>query len=725
MAPQAKPPAAFTLRGRVALSGDEPAPGVVAVVDGHPEIERAARPARARIGRADRVVTASEDLRYSPCLSMSEGVRRLSLAVLAAAALAGCGLNDNGTGGVGGQGGGEPVEDLLAGESCDPLVPHRCGLPFPSDVWTRPDPDSPTGKRVRFGEDTLPFHNFRDEKIDAHAFDELDGFSIGQAPMTYLPGATVKGLASVDDIDRSLAKDSPTVIIEADTGLPVPHFAELDLTGDIPEEQAFMMRPVVRLKDATRYIVAVRHVVDDGDVPIEPTDVFRALRDNTESDDPTVATRRAHYADIFARLGDAGYDTSDLQIAWDFTTSSLEEKTRWILHMRDDALATVGTAGPSYVIDEIIDDPNEFIARRIIGKMTVPLYLENAEPKAKLVFGDDGLPRQNGTAEFEFMVQIPHAATTGTPGAPLQNGHGLLGKHTEGQNSFLAQLANEKNYVLITVNFIGFAEEDFNPVQEAIFFDFTKFADIIERQHQGVINSLLAMRLVRGDFADDDAVKFNGVSAIDTSVGYYRGDSQGGIYGHTYMALTTDVERGLLGEPGGPYNLLLNRSIDFTPFFVLLKDQFNNYIDTQIVLGLAQMFWDRTDPITYCNHITDNLFPNTPAHDVLSHVAVGDYQVTPLGAHLLAREVGAKSVGPAYRPIWGIEVEDAPFSGSGIVEFQFPGVPEVPKTNVPPEDLGMDPHDEVRKLGVSREQTDQFLRTGVVEHACDGVCDPE
>jgi hypothetical protein len=393
--------------------------------------------------------------------------------------------------------------------------------------------------------------------------------------------------------------------------------------------------------------------------------------------------------------------------------------------MRDDALEQVGDAGPSYVIDEIIDDPNEHIARRILGTMTVPLYLEDDQPRAKLVFGDDGMPRQNGTGEFAFMVQIPHAATTGTPGVPLQNGHGLLGDLSEGDDGFLARLANEKNFVLVTVNFVGFSEEDTNPVQEAIFFDFTRFGDIIERQHQGVINSLLAMRLVRGDLASDDAVMFDGKSAIDTSRGFYRGDSQGGIYGVTYMALTTDVERGLLGEPGGPYNFLLNRSIDFEPFFIILKEQFNNYLDTQLMLGVAQMFWDRTDPITYSNHVTSNLFPGTPEHDVLIHVAVGDYQVSPYGAHLLARELGARSVGPAYRPIWNIEVENEPFEDSGIVEFKFPGVPEVPKTNVPPEDLDMDPHDEVRVLDVSNDQTDQFLRTGVIEHRCDGVCDPE
>ena len=641
-------------------------------------------------------------------------------AVLGGVLSVGCGLKENGTGGLVG-----PVEDMLAGEDCDPMVPHRCGFPFPSDVWTRPDETSPTGKRVRFGDTTLPHHKGTDAPINPRPFDSLDGWSVGQAPMTYLEGATVAGLPSVDTIDASLRSDSPTIIMNAETGELVPHFAELDLTSPVPEEQAFMLRPVVRLDDATRYIVAIRNVVDESGIAIAPTPIFKALRDDEPNEDPTVTARRFHYDDIFTRLANSDIDKDDLQIAWDFTTSSLEGKTGWLVHMRDDALATVGDAGPDYVIDEIIDDPNEHIARRIIGRMTVPLYMENDQPGAKLVFGDDGMPKQNGTGEFEFIVQIPHAATMGTPAPPLQNGHGLLGSKFEGDDGFLAVLANRHNFALISVDFVGFAEEDEGPVIDAIVNDITDFQYIIERQHQGVINSLLAMRLIRGDFANDDAVKFNGASAIDTSVGYYRGDSQGGIYGVTYMALTTDVERGLLGEPGAPYNLLLNRSVDFDPFFAILATQHQDLLDIQIILGLAQMFWDRTDPITYSTLLTDNLLPNTPDHDVLIHVAVGDYQVAPIGAHIIARGVGAKTLAPAYRPIWGIDEVAGPQTGSGIVEFKFPGVPEAPKTNVPPEDLGMDPHDEVRVLPVAHDQTNQFLRTGVIEQLCDGVCDPE
>jgi len=191
------------------------------------------------------------------------------------------------------------------------------------------------------------------------------------------------------------------------------------------------------------------------------------------------------------------------------------------------------------------------------------------------------------------------------------------------------------------------------------------------------------------------------------------------------MALTTDVTRGLLGEPGLPYNLLLNRSVDFAPFFsLLILTLHNSALDIQLMLGLVQMTWDRTEPNGWVPYITEPL-PGTPDHEIMMHVAIGDYQVTPLGAHIIARAVGAKNLAPVNRSIWGIPEESAAFTGSSIVEFGF-GLPEAPKTNTPPmgpeED---DPHDKVRVLPAAHTMTDVFLRTGVTQPACDGPCNPE
>ena len=59
--------------------------------------------------------------------------------------------------------------------------------------------------------------------------------------------------------------------------------------------------------------------------------------------------------------------------------------------------------------------------------------------------------------------------------------------------------------------------------------DLAGIVTIPDRSHQGILNHLLAMKLMRGAFASDPAVIFNGSSVIDTARPYYWGISQGGI----------------------------------------------------------------------------------------------------------------------------------------------------------------------------------------------------
>jgi hypothetical protein len=141
------------------------------------------------------------------------------------------------------------------------------------------------------------------------------------------------------------------------------------------------------------------------------------------------------------------------------------------------------------------------------------------------------------------------------------------------------------------------------------------------------------------------------------------------------------------------------------------------------------MIWDRTEPNGYVPYLADGTAAMQGnilnKHQVLLHVAIGDQQVTPLGAHIIARTVGAKNLSPVNRSIWGIAEDPGPIQGSAMVEFDF-GNKESPKTNVPPDSTyGPDPHDEVRKLHEAMDQSDEFFRTGTVKPTCSGPCNPQ
>ena len=626
-------------------------------------------------------------------------------------------------------------EDLLR-DDCESLVPEFCALPFPSDYFLADDSSTVSGHRLAIGESTLPraLVNRRGPVIPT-PLNERDGWSINATLLAYLPGATATGLPGHQDLDASLADGSATILFDPATGTRVPHFSEIDESvGDPSAPRALMIRPVVPLEHSTRYVVAVRGVVDSSGAAIAAPATFAALRDDSASDVPSIEARRDHFATIFSDLETAGIARADLQLAWDFTTGSLENDTAFLISARDQALAVVGDAGPSFTINEDLtetftegtnrdagEDPN--IRVRIYGMMTVPLYLDDPDAGGVLNLGADGMPAQNGTAEYPFVVNIPHNASPENRMRPIQYGHGLLGSYTQANAGWLSEFGNENGFIPFGVDWAGMAETDYS----TIILSLTRgelhlFRSVPERLVQGIVNSLLAMRMMRGGFGEHPLAQVDGQSVIDTSAGFYTGDSQGGIFGATYMAVTTDVTRGILGVPGQPYNLLLNRSVDFDQYLLIMRNSFRDGVDIQIAIAAMQMMWDRVEPGSYSTHIRDNLFPNTPQHEVILQPAIGDYQVTTLGAHVMARAVGAVTIAPQTRPIWGLEEVTGPHNGSAIVEFMSTEVE--PVQNIPPgRGLDNDPHGSVRKHAAALAQTLHFFETGEIIHTCDGPCD--
>jgi len=612
---------------------------------------------------------------------------------------------------------------LLVGD-CDPLVPSHCGLPFPSNVWRVQDETTKLYK-LHFGATTLP-NLAGAQKTDPTLWENRDGFSSTAALLAQLSSVPADGLSDENHLADTVLSTSPTILMNAVTGELIPHIAEVDAWAQTDEQRLLILRPVQRLADGTRYIAAVRQMHDATGALIPPSPAFLALRDQGASTDGSVELRRDLYEDIFTQLAAHGVARADLQLAWDFTTASTANTQTDLLSMRDQALAAVGDDGPTYVITSIETNPNPYIAQRIHGTMTVPFFISSTDESGTMVRDANGLPTLNGTATFDFLVHVPNSCATGHACAVIQNGHGLLGDLTEGEDSYLAQFAEQFHYVALAVDWWGFDSLDLGQVVTSVVDDVGAFPTLVEHQEQGMINNLLAMRMMKGRFAREPAVQAGGESVYDPSLLFYRGDSQGGIFGATYMSISTDVTRGLLGEPGMPYNLLLDRSVDFQEYRSLLDNSLPDARDEQLYLNLIQQFWDRVEPSGYAPMLAAG-DSKTPAHRVLIHAAIGDHQVTTLGAHVLARALGASNLSPVNREIFGISDATGPLdAGSTLVEFSF-GLPPVPTANLPPvgAQYGDDPHDTLRTEPDAQQMADTFFRTGTVVQTCDGACDPE
>jgi hypothetical protein len=598
---------------------------------------------------------------------------------------------------------------------CDPVAPTRCGLPFPNDFWTTPDPSTPTGLRVRFREEMLP-------RASPRWFADFDGFSPGATLLAHLPGAVATGLVTHQEMARSLTDGSPTVLVDTVTGERVAHFAEIDVTARDPSQRALMIRPATGLVPGRRYVVALRNVRDAAGALLPPSAAFAALRDDAPSDALTAAMR-ARYRRIFDDLARARVPRGNLQLAWDFTVASRQSTTRRMLEMRDAALAAVGPMGPPYRIVEVRRNPREGVAMHIEGELTVPLYLTSDTPDAVMNLGPEGTLRQNGTATWRFWMLVPSTALS-APAGLASYGHGLLGSGQELFSDPAARaLASGANVIVFGMDLQGMSQEDTGRISSVITGnDIGAFRGVVDRQHQGIVNALLLMRTMMGRMRDEPVLQSEGRSMIDPSRRYYYGASQGGIFGATYMTLTPDVSRGVLAVPGQSYSLMLARSINFSTFELLLRARFPNGLDVQRVLAIVQMLWDRSEPSGWTPYLRSDRVPGTPPHEVFLLVAIGDRQVTTLAAHLMARTIGSvPNLAPLNREVFGIPAVTGEHTGSAMVEFSF-GLSE-PLENVPPSGTP-DPHGRIRESRAVFPMVLDWLRTGTTRNRCDGPCDP-
>ena len=628
-----------------------------------------------------------------------------------------------GSGGAGGGGGSGGQADESFPLACDPLVPSFCGFPFPSDVYAVDDATSVTGKRVAFKPEGLP--KGKDGHVqDTAPWEKSDGFSASAAIVAEFPGATGEGLPSVLDLASSLDDAAPTIILDLETGERIAHWAELDRSKEFDESPSLLIHPAAPLRDGKRYVVAIRGLKDANGAPIEPSPAFKSLRDDEPSNHSSVEARRGLYEEIFGALDGAGVPQSDLLLAWDFTTASRESNTGWLMHMRDEALAITGEDGPNYTItsvDSDLDPAN--IMFRIKGTMEMPLYLDQPDVGATLLFGDDGMPEPNPsqpTYDIEFELLIPNIAAT-TPVALLQHGHGLFGDDEQIESEHFRTFCNTFGYAIFSTRLVGMAEDSEWVIEQLVEGKMDGVTRMYDRLHQGFINNLLIMRMMSRRMTADPTYG----ALLDGSRRYYWGISQGGIQGGVTMSLSTDIERGVLEVMGQPYNTLLNRSVDFTPFFTIVALQFPDSRSQQHLLGLLQMLWDRVEPSGYTKYTFSDPFPGSPpGRRVLMRTAVGDHQVTTFGGHVMARAMGAKHLDSGIRDIYGLEKVTAASIDEDVAvytEYEF-GLPPEPNCNLP---LFVcdDPHGNLRGLDAARSQNHTFFSTGVYSNDCDDqVC---
>ncbi len=677
--------------------------------------------------------------------------------------------------------------DASAEAFCNPLNNVDCAYPYPSNYWTVADSSRPTGLRVQLPPQAMfPVNG---DPVSPEPLNELDGFSTGSQILMHLetqvdleqtnagrllaPGCCGQpaGPPWIDTrtyTARSTDSDSPSILMEADTGVRILHWLELDAraTGDqVPGRQSLVVRPGVILQPNTRYIVALRNLKGPGGVDVDAEASFGALRDNTVTSDPGVEAVRARMeADVFAPLTANGIDRSSLDLAFDFTTASLEQQTGQMLSMRDQSFAWLATVDadpgqiPFTVDSETIvndcSDPSHVVWKEISGTFQAPLFLDGLPEQSGVQFMNvdaNDVPVQNGFMDSPYDISIPCSIFDGgVTTRPIVLGHGIFGTGqgmVQGIPLLKSQFGDEWTYIAGGTDWIGLSSRrdtssDVNWIGQYItginISQLNNFPAFTDRLRQGVLNQLVLGKMMKtGLFCRDTAFEHAPGECAFPGAGeemFYYGISLGGIHGTYFMGLSPDVERGVLDVPAVNFSCLLQRSTQFLAFEIVLGTVgVTDPLDYIKMISLLEELWGAAEPVsTVHNTTTDPLPGSGSAKKLLYWPAWLDKQVSNQCTEAAVRSLGIPNLtGSLVEGLVDIPDVTGPVDSASVMWdtgsfniFDPAQEPEIPPlSNQIPTNV-CDPHNGPRQTPAATTQMLTFLQPGgQISNFCDGTCD--
>jgi hypothetical protein len=454
-----------------------------------------------------------------------------------------------------------------------------------------------------------------------------------------------------------------------------------------------LIRPVYRLKEKHRYAVGITRALTAKDgTPLAPPPGFQAILDGKITTDARLERTRSHYDAIFPALDAAGAPRDSLLLAWDFTVASDASVTADLSAAAAGALAAIQATPQTFTIetDGPGDDPS-LTSRYLEGHFDAPRVTR--DPSGHITI--DGIYRA------KLYAEVPScAATAGGPIPVLVYGHGLMGLGSQIKAHDIQYLANNLCAVIVATDWHGMSTDDLASVAAALE-DISFFPTVVDNLIQGIVDFIALEQIARAALTTP--------LPIDSTRAYYYGNSQGGIYGGTFLTYDPFIQRGILGVPGGNYSLLLDRSVDWAHYATIMYAHYNSPLDQELLLALLQMQWDAVDPITTAASLLDT-------HHILMMEARGDTQVPNIGTENEARVMGIPVLAPSVPVPYGLTAVLGPLP-SALVIYDQHKAPVPPLSNTP---ASMDnkAHGSMRGLQAAQDLMKSFLETGQITQTC-------
>lgn len=627
--------------------------------------------------------------------------RSASLVVSVAAALGGCGGGDGNT------------TDIP--DECNPLGGDGCMIPWPSMAYVDDDPATATGHRLALPPAAMPT-NIDDVSVDPALYNRWDGFTtMGPLLARFPGGVSADGLPPFSDPDRSLAADSPIVLVDLDTGERWPFFAEVDMNVADPAQRTLIIRPLRRLARGARYGVAIRDTVKSatgGALPVSAG--FAAARDGQRFGHPLFAKATAGLSDLFTALEAQGITRDHLALAWTFVTASDQSLRTDLTAMVAQAKPAIGADGAnlSFVATEKLPLSSY---KRYVGTFKSPDFLTNGEVDSSILRrAADGTPTAMGFRDANFAAVVPSCvATQPLPRPTILFGHGLFGSAADYlDDGLVLDLAEQFCFVVIAGDWIGLTQRQLALAPLAAN-DVNAAAWITDKLAQSIVDFIALEQIMRGPMRTAPEFAYNGTPVIDPDHLYYLGGSLGGIMGNTFLAYDENIRRGVLAVPGGNWSLLFERSAAWTLLEGAARGAYPDPTLNQMLIALMGMSFEPIDSLVTAATVPVEGGAN-PRH-VLLWMAIGDSLVTNIATEMVAREMNLPVIGPSVKAPWGLEVTEAPVT-SGLTIIDEHREPAPSMFNMPADDNGT--HSGCNRRQALLREAQNFLLADTIANEC-------
>jgi len=523
----------------------------------------------------------------------------------------------------------------------DPLSGENLDL-FPDDFLTRDDETSPSG--LRLDPSSLEAWAGTVTEIIRDAISDLEVLSgFGTHTGVFMRFTAPLALEPPSPEESVLSHTLSLWDLESDPPARVPYELKTNEEG-----RAFILWPQRPLRPKTLHavVLSTEHKAEDGGC-VAPSTTLRALLAGTASE-PALERLLPSYARM---LEVSNLAPEEVSAATVFTTHG-------DLDLLVEVAKDIRTRGASWAgarsCEEdgpIVRCKGAFKGRDYRGETG---YIDSAEPKAEWSVPVTVWLPKDGEGPFPVLVaahginaDVSQMRRVAVEAAKL----GLASVATDAVQHGEHPSVMESDTDLAALRFLGIDIEAFRIDALALRGNFNQTT--FDRLH--LIELVKAHPDVDGDGKPD----------LDpTRIGTW-GISLGGMLGASLLALSGDLQLGLLNVAGGGLLTFATETSRVKPFKPALISLFGSEDVFEQLLAVAQSLVDPADPATFAAHVLANRVVGDSAPDVLLNVALEDDTVPPATGRTLARALGTPHLGPVFHPVAVIPKEsELPVSGN-------------------------------------------------------------